>query len=81
MALLQGILLAVVALVLYSVAVREIGTAQTAAFGALTPIMSLTGGFMLLNEAVFFNKIFGIILVSSGVVMASGIFQRESKDT
>ena len=80
MALLQGILIAVVALVLYSIAVREIGAAQTAAFGALTPILSLIGGFMLLNEAVFFNKIFGIILVTSGVVMASGIFEREFKD-
>jgi len=81
MALLQGILIAVVALVLYSIAVREIGAAQTAAFGALTPILSLIGGFMLLNEAVLFNKFFGIILVTFGVVMASGIFERDSNYT
>ena len=81
MALLQGILIAVVALVLYSIAVREIGAAQTAAFGALTPILSLIGGLILLNESVFFNKTVGIILVTSGVVMASGIFERKSKDT
>tara|TARA_B100000575_G_C23036294_1_gene596498 strand:- start:217 stop:1125 length:909 start_codon:yes stop_codon:yes gene_type:complete len=81
MALLQGILIAVVALVLYSIAVREIGAAQTAAFGALTPILSLIGGFMLLNEAMLFNKIFGITLVTIGVLMASGIFERELNDT
>lgn len=81
MALLQGILIAVVALVLYSIAVREIGAAQTAAFGALTPILSLIGGFIVLNEAVFFSKAFGIILVTSGVVMASGVFESSSKDT
>ena len=81
MALLQGILIAVVALVLYSIAVREIGASQTAAFGALTPILSLIGGVVLLNEAVFLNKTFGIILVTSGVVMASGVFERKPKDT
>ena len=79
MAFLQGILIAVLALVLYSVAVREIGAAQTAAFGALTPLLSLTGGIILLNEAIFFTTIFGIILVTIGVLMASGIFERDHK--
>ena len=79
MAFLQGILIAVLALVLYSVAVREIGAAQTAAFGALTPLLSLTGGIILLNESIFFTTIFGIILVTIGVLMASGIFERDHK--
>ncbi|MAT88688.1 MAG: hypothetical protein CL532_09125 [Aestuariivita sp.] len=77
MAFLQGILIAVCALVLYSIAVREIGAAQTAAFGALTPVLSLTGGIILLNEDIFFTTIFGIILVTIGVLMASGIFERD----
>ena len=79
MAFLQGILIAVLALVLYSVAVREIGAAQTAAFGALTPLLSLTGGIILLNEPIFFTTVFGIILVTIGVLMASGIFERNHK--
>ena len=79
MAFLQGILIAVLALILYSVAVREIGAAQTAAFGALTPLLSLTGGIILLNEAIFFTTIFGIILITIGVLMASGIFERDHK--
>lgn len=81
MALLQGILIAVVALLLYSIAVREIGAAQTAAFGALTPILSLVGGFIFLNENIIFYKSFGIIMVTFGVVMASGIFEHKSQDT
>ena len=66
-------------MVLHSVAVREIGAAQTAAFGVLTPLLSLTGGLLLLKEASFFTKIFGSILVTIGVLMASDIFERDHK--
>ena len=79
MAFLQGVLIAILALVLYSIAVQEIGAAQTAAFGALTPLLSVTGGVVLLNEDIFLTTIIGIVLVTFGVLMASGIFERDKQ--
>ena len=79
MAFLQGVLIAILALVLYSIAVQEIGAAQTAAFGALTPLLSVTGGVVLLNEDIFLTTIIGIVLVIFGVLMASGIFERDNQ--
>ena len=78
MSILQGVLNAVVALLLYSIAVRQIGTAQAGAFGALTPILALLGGAMFLNETVTMIKTFGVVLVASGVLMASGVFEKKS---
>ena len=78
MSILQGVLNAVVALLLYSIAVRQIGTAQAGAFGALTPILALLGGAIFLNETVTMIKTFGVVLVASGVLMASGVFEKKS---
>ena len=58
---------------------QEIGAAQTAAFGALTPLLSVTGGVVLLNEDIFLTTIIGIVLVIVGVLMASGIFERDNQ--
>ena len=74
MAVLQGILIAVLALVLYSIAVRQLGAAQTAAFGALTPVLALIGGALFLGETVTLIKLTGVILVATGVILASGLF-------
>ena len=79
MAFLQGVLIAILALVLYSIAVQEIGAAHTAAFGALTPLLSVAGGVVLLNEDIFLTTIIGIVLVTFGVLMASGIFERDNQ--
>lgn len=76
MAVLQGVIIAVLALVLYSFAVRKLGAAQTAAFGALTPVLALIGGAVFLNETITFVKIIGVLLVAIGVVMASGSLER-----
>jgi drug/metabolite transporter (DMT)-like permease len=78
MSILQGVLNAVVALLLYSIAVRQIGTAQAGAFGALTPILALLGGAIFLNETVTMIKTFGVVLVACGVLMASGVFEKKS---
>ena len=51
----------------------------TAAFGALTPLLSVTGGVVLLNEDIFLTTIIGIVLVTFGVLMASGIFERDKQ--
>ena len=62
MIFLQGILIAIVAMLLYNFAVQQLGAAQTAAFGALTPVLALIGGFVFLNETITFSKFLGIIL-------------------
>ena len=41
MIILQGLLIAILAMLLYNFAIRQLGPAQTAAFGALTPILAL----------------------------------------
>ena len=78
MIFLQGILIAIVAMLLYNFAVQQLGAAQTAAFGALTPVLALIGGFVFLNENITSSKFLGIILVSIGVVLASGILENKN---
>ena len=75
MIFLQGILIAIVAMLLYNFAVQQLGAPQTAAFGALTPVLALIGGVIFLNENITSIKFLGIILVSIGVVLASGILE------
>ena len=77
MSILQGVLNAVVALLLYSIAIHRIGTAEAGAFGALTPILALLGGAVFLGETVTIIKTLGVVLVALGVVMASGIFEKK----
>ena len=36
----------------YNFAIRQLGSAQTAAFGALTPILALMGSFVFLGESI-----------------------------
>ena len=61
------------AMLLFSYAVQSLGASETAAFGALIPIISLIGGVVLLNETVPALKLAGIVLVSIGVFLASGL--------
>ena len=77
MSILQGVLNAVVALLLYSTAIRSIGTAEAGAFGALTPIFALLGGVIFLGETFTLMTTFGVALVAVGVVMASGTFEKQ----
>jgi drug/metabolite transporter (DMT)-like permease len=77
MSLLQGVLIAVVALILYSIAVRQLGAAQTAAFGALTPVLALIGGAVFLDETITIVGTLGVSLVAFGVLMASGSLERK----
>ena len=79
MVFLQGFIIAILAMVLYSYAVRLLGAAQSAAFGALTPILALLGGIALLGETVTPLKVIGVILVAVGVFLASGIVGRTER--
>jgi len=76
MIFLQGLLIAIFAMLLYNFAIRQLGPAQTAAFGALTPILALMGGFVFLGETITLLKSVGIFIVAVGVVLASGIMEK-----
>ena len=76
MIILQGLLIAILAMLLYNFAIRQLGPAQTAAFGALTPILALVGGFVFLGETITLMKSAGIFIVAVGVILASGIMEK-----
>ncbi len=70
---LQSFIIGVLATLLFNYAVQILGAAETGAFGALTPIIALLGGVILLDEVVTPLKVFGVLLVAVGVVLASGL--------
>tara|TARA_B110000027_G_scaffold130587_1_gene153609 strand:+ start:933 stop:1892 length:960 start_codon:yes stop_codon:yes gene_type:complete len=80
MIVLQSFVIGILAMVLFNYAVQFLGAAETAAFGALTPILALVGGMIILGEAVTPLKFGGVILVASGVFLASG-FLNKSRST
>ena len=73
MIILQSFVIGILATVLFNYAVQLLGAAESGAFGALTPILALLGGVTLLNEAVTPLKVIGVVLVASGVLLASGV--------
>jgi drug/metabolite transporter (DMT)-like permease len=72
----QSLIIGILAMVLFSYAVRLLGAAESSAFGALTPILALLGGVMFLGESVGPLKVFGVVLVAAGVFLASGILRK-----
>ncbi len=80
MAVIQSLLIGVVAMFLYGYAVRILGAAESAAFGALTPILALLGGAVFLDETVTPLKAAGVVLVAAGVFLASGVLRKPVAD-
>ena len=76
MIIIQSFIIGILAMVLFSYAVKLLGAAQSSAFGALTPLMALMGGVLFLGETVTPLKVFGVILVAVGVFLASGILRK-----
>lgn len=76
MIVLQSFIIGILAMFLFGFAVQILGAAQTAAFGALTPILALLGGVAFLGESVTPLKVFGVTLVAAGVFLASGVLSR-----
>ncbi len=68
----QGVLSGFVATFTYFYAVRHIGASRSAAFAALVPVLAALGGWIWLDEAIGPVKALGILIVSAGVVLASG---------
>jgi drug/metabolite transporter (DMT)-like permease len=79
MAVIQGVVIGILAMFLFSFAVRILGAAESAAFGALTPILALIGGAVFLDEQITALKLAGTLLVAAGVFLASGVLSRQSK--
>lgn len=70
----QGVLSAVVALLLYTRAVAILGAARGALFGALVPTFTLLINLLVLGELPTRLEIGGVVLVSAGMVLALGLF-------
>ncbi|MEM6906410.1 MAG: EamA family transporter, partial [Pseudomonadota bacterium] len=71
----QGVLGGAVALVTFGVAVSLLGPSRTAAFTALTPVVVLVASVFFLAEPIDSVKVAGILIVSAGVFLASGVIR------
>lgn len=69
----QGLLSGLVAMVAYGVAVRSLGGTQAAAFTALTPVLAMIGGAMLLGEQIGPFEIVAAVITAIGVALSTGI--------
>jgi len=76
MIVLQSFIIGILAMFLFGYAVQILGAAETAAFGALTPILALLGGVGFLGETVTPLKVVGVTLVAAGVFLASGVLSK-----
>lgn len=73
MIVIQSFIIGILAMFLFGYAVQVVGAAEAAAFGALTPILALLGGAAFLGETITPLKVTGVVLVASGVFLASGV--------
>lgn len=76
MTVIQSLIIGLLAMFLFGYAVRILGAAETAAFGALTPILALLGGVAFLGETVTPLTVVGVMLVAVGVFLASGVLSK-----
>jgi drug/metabolite transporter (DMT)-like permease len=70
----QGILSAIVALLLYTRAVAMLGAARGAVFAALVPSLSLLVAIPLLGELPTALQLVGVVLVTLGMLGALGLY-------
>ncbi|HJU16014.1 MAG TPA: DMT family transporter [Stellaceae bacterium] len=71
-AVFQGVVVTIIALILYGRAVAVLGASGSAAFGALVPALSALFAIPLLGEWPNEAGWAGIVLISAGVYLASG---------
>jgi drug/metabolite transporter (DMT)-like permease len=75
-ALLQGFLSGIAGIVLYGIAIDRLGASRAAAVSPLSIVLAALLAIPALNEIPNPTALLGIILATSGVVLASGIFNR-----
>jgi len=78
-AVMQGVVSAIVALFFYGEAVRRLGASQAAVFGSFTPVVAALLGMLLLGELPSRLTWLAIVVVSAGVVLASGGLARRRR--
>ncbi len=69
----QGLLSGLVAMVAYGFAVKSLGGTQAAAFTALTPVLAMVGGAVLLGEQIGPFEILAAVVTATGVALSTGI--------
>ncbi len=70
---LQGIVIAIVALLFYSKAVNTLGAARGAVFGALVPATTIILAIPMLGDIPNNIQIIGVIIVTTGMIFALGL--------
>jgi drug/metabolite transporter (DMT)-like permease len=74
----QGILSGLVAMVAYGFAVKSLGGTQAAAFTALTPVLAMVGGAILLGEQIGPFEILAAVVTATGVALSTGILSSKA---
>ncbi|ASY55728.1 DMT family transporter [Sinorhizobium sp. CCBAU 05631] len=69
----QGVLSGLIATLAYGLAVRRLGGTQAAAFTALTPVLAMIGGGLLLQEAIGPFEIAAAVVTATGVALSTGM--------
>jgi drug/metabolite transporter (DMT)-like permease len=72
-ALWQGVLAGLLGLWTFNVAIRRLGAAPAAAFGALAPVVSALGGWWWLGESLTVMDTLAVGCAVIGVALASGV--------
>lgn len=72
----QGVLSGLVATFTFGVAVRSLGGIQAAAFTALTPVLAVIGGVLLLGEQPGPMLFVAAASTCAGVLLSTGLFSR-----
>jgi drug/metabolite transporter (DMT)-like permease len=67
----QGILAAIVALILYAYAIRRIGANNTAVFTPLAPVLTALIGYLLLGDVIDLATGIGLACVVLGVIIGA----------
>jgi drug/metabolite transporter (DMT)-like permease len=79
-ALWQGVLAGLLGLWSFNVAIRRLGAAPAAAFGALAPVVSAGGGWWWLGEKMTVIDTLAVACAVMGVALASGVMRANSFD-
>lgn len=74
--LVQSVLVGLLTGFTYGYAIHKLGAENMAAIGAFTPVLAALIAIPVLGEHIEVYSIVGLILVSIGVVIASGIFKK-----
>jgi len=72
----QGVLTAVVSLVLYSFGVARLGASSAGAFVAFGPVVAALLAIAVLGERPGLSDWIGIAVITVGVALASGVFPK-----